>query len=318
LAALVDRHHLTWRCSHAELAALCRSQGVDVLVDLSGHMQPNRLPALGLGAAEVVLSYLGYPGSTGLPWLNGRITDGWADPEDDPQRIGPEPALRVPGGYFVYSPPLDAPAPSPLPAAGAHCVTFGSFNDALKLNEPLLALWAQLLSRCDARLLLKTRALAWPDVRVRVLRAFTSRGIDPARIELLAATETRSEHLQTYSRVDVALDTFPYNGATTSCEALYMGVPVITWAGDRHASRMGVSILTALGLADLVATSTEQYLELALRRAADMQGLGALRQTLRARMLRSTLCDGRRVAHAIEAHAREQLDRQRVQGDQKT
>ena len=241
LVANVDGYHPTWQLSHAELATLCRSHGVDVLIDLQGHMQPNRLPALALGAADVVLTYLGYPGSTGIPWLAGRLTDGWADPEDDPQQIGPELPLRIAGGYLAYTPPPDAPAPASPPSAGGF--TFGSFNDALKLNDEVLATWAELLSRCDARLLLKTRALAWPAVRERVLSAFSARGVDPARIELCAATAGRREHLELYARVDVALDTFPYAGATTTCEALYMGVPVVTLAGDRHAARMGVFAL---------------------------------------------------------------------------
>lgn len=304
LAAAVDGYHATSQLSHAELAALCRSHGVDVLIDLQGHMQPNRLPALALGAAHVVLSYLGYPGSTGIPWLAGRLTDGWADPGDDPRQIGPEPPLRIAGGYFAYTPPAAAPPPS---AADGEHVTFGSFNDALKLNDDVLATWAELLSRCDARLLLKTRALAWPAVRERVLSAFSARGVDPSRVELCPATTTRREHLALYARVDVALDTFPYAGATTTCEALYMGVPVVSLAGDRHAARMGVSILSALGQPDWITHSREQYIALALAWLPARDRRHQLRASLRERMLRSPLCDARRVAHAIEEHAQQRL-----------
>ena len=152
-------------------------------------------------------------------------------------------------------------------------------------------------------MLLKTRALAWTDVQRRVLQPLAAGGIARERIELLPATATRREHLETYARVDVALDTFPYAGATTTLEALYMGVPVITLAGDRHAARLGVSILSALGLSDWITRDRAEYIARALRASGERAQLQALRATLRARLQGSPLCDGRRVARAIEAAA---------------
>ncbi|HWO09900.1 MAG TPA: hypothetical protein VNN80_10490, partial [Polyangiaceae bacterium] len=192
------------------------------------------------------------------------------------------------------------------PAEAAHLVTFGCMNDALKLSEVVLETWAWLLTRAPAsRLLLKARALAFEDVRARVLGTLARCGVGAERVELLRAAPSRAEHLAMYSRVDIALDTFPYAGATTTCEALYMGVPVITLAGDRHAGRLGVSILGSAGLDGFVAANRDEYVDLALRWAEDTARLAELRRSLRARLHASALCDGERVARAIERAARE-------------
>ena len=302
MRGMADDYQRTLGISDADLAARVRHDEIDVLVDLAGHMQPNRLPVFARRPAPVQLTYLGYPGTTGMSAFDARISDEWADP-DEPA-LGTEPVVRVPGGLFAYMPPADAPEVSPPPAASASSITFGCFNDTLKLNDHVLESWAEIVTRSHgSRLLLKAKLLSSSDVRAQLLEKFAACGVTRDRVELLPATSSRREHLQTYARVDLALDTFPYAGATTSCEALYMGVPVVTLCGDRHAGRLGVSILSAAGLADWIAPTREAYIARAVRAAHDPPGLGALRSSLRTRLRSSPLCDPMRVIRALEATA---------------
>jgi predicted O-linked N-acetylglucosamine transferase (SPINDLY family) len=291
--------------THAQLSAQIRADAVDVLIDLAGHMQPNRLPMFFARPAPVLLTYLGYPGSTGLAAFDGRISDAWADPSDDPDLAGPEPVLRVPGGCYAYQAPSDVPDVAERVSAADGGVTFGCFNDALKLNGAVFALWAQILTRTPgSRLLLKARLLASHDVAQRIRETLRAAGVDPSRLELLASVASRNEHLASYARIDIALDPFPYAGATTSCEALYMGVPVVTLAGDRHASRLGASLLCSAGLEEFVTHGPEAYRDRAVQLASDEPRRAALRRSLRSQLAASALCDGRRVAGFIESSAR--------------
>lgn len=306
LAASVDRYASVAGLSDAAVAAQIRGEQVDVLIDLAGHMQPNRLPMFARRPAPVLLTYLGYPGTTGVSVFDGRITDAWADPEEAGAVAGPEPLLRVEGGYFAYAPPVDAPEVGPLPAAASGVFTFGSFNDVLKVNDTVLSTWAQLLEDVPhSRLLLKSRGASL-DMRTRIEGVLADGGADPQRIEFLDPTATRRAHLELYGRVDLALDTFPYAGATTTCEALYMGVPVVTLAGDRHAGRLGVSLLSAAGLSEFIASTRDDYLEIATRWSTrGIDTLAALRLGMRARVRASPLSSGERVARAIEHWAEE-------------
>jgi protein O-GlcNAc transferase len=310
LRNLFDRFQTIRGASHDELVSLIRRDQVDVLVDLAGHMQPNRLEAFARGPAPVLLTYLGYPGSTGMSVFNGRLTDAWADPTADSGLAGPEPQLHIAGGYFAYTPPPDAPAVAELPAGACGSVTFGSMNDILKVNAAVLATWAEILARTPgSRLFLKARALSSSDVRERVLRVLRAANLDDQRVELAPATVSRREHLSMYSRIDIALDTFPYSGATTTCEALYMGVPVVTLSGDRHAGRLSTSILKSIGLDGFVTQTTEEYVRLAVQQAGDLQSLSRLRRSLRDIMRASALADGARVARAIERTAADSFRR---------
>jgi protein O-GlcNAc transferase len=303
LRALLDHYEPIAGMPHARVAELVRSERIDVLVDLAGHMQPNRLPVFAESPAPVTLTYLGYSGSTGMKAFSGRVCDALSDPADDPELVGPEPLLRIAGGAFAYQPPADAPDVAPERAA-SEGVVFGCMGFAPKLSDPLLESWAAILRRLpSARLLLKSKPNEFADVRARVLAVLAAGGVDAERVELLAAQKTRREHLATYARIDVALDTFPYNGVTTTCEALYMGVPVVTLSGDRHASRLGRSLLTSAGLESWVTGSREEYEARAVR-AAENTAERPSRAELRARLLASPLCDGVRVARGIESGAR--------------
>ncbi|MET0384978.1 MAG: tetratricopeptide repeat protein [Polyangiales bacterium] len=304
-SADVVRRSASW--THAQLSEHCRADHIDVLIDLSGHMQPNRLPMFGLAPAPVSFTYLGYPGTTGSTAFAARLSDAWADPIPASGTAGSEPLVHLAGGYFAFTPPPDAPDVGPVPKQGP---VFCSFNDALKLNDHVINAWAGLLTRCsDARLCLKARQLGSRDLAQVILARFATRGIDAARIELLPSTPTRREHLACYAHAHVALDTFPYAGATTSCEALYMGVPVITLAGETHASRLGVSILNGLGQSRWITHSVEGYIERALDVARDRVQLEQWRHEARDTLCRAPLGDSRRVARAIEQHASEHFQR---------
>ena len=280
----------------ARLAALIQADGIDILVDLAGHSAFNRLPAFALKPAPVQVTWLGYPGTTGLEAIDYRLVDPVSDPEGAADAQAVEALVRLRDGFLCYR-----PQPGPEPARSGGPLMFGSFNNLNKLSEPVLALWAGLLRRLpETRLLLKSRQLADPAVSGALRRTFESRGVAPERLELLAWTAGPEAHLAAYGRVDIALDPFPYTGTTTSCEALWMGVPVVTLAGDRHAARMGASLLTRIGLPELIAADQAEYLEIAAALAADRDRLAGLRATLRARMAASPLCDAAALAHRLE------------------
>jgi predicted O-linked N-acetylglucosamine transferase (SPINDLY family) len=210
--------------------------------------------------------------------------------------------VRLPETAWCFSPLSGEPRIGELPALGSGRVTFGSLNNLAKVSGATLDLWAAVLGRvAGSRLILKSLALGEKDTAERYRRSFAERGIAPERLDFRPHAASPAEHLSTYAQIDVALDTFPYHGTTTTCEALWMGVPVITLAGERHASRVGVSLLTHVGLADLVAHGTEEYAELARGLAEDLARLAQIRGTLRERMRQSPLMGGPRLARCVEA-----------------
>jgi predicted O-linked N-acetylglucosamine transferase (SPINDLY family) len=278
------------------LAARIAGAGVDVLVDLSGHTQGNRLGLFARRPAPVQLSWLGYPASTGLAQIDARATDAFADPEAPDADA---PLVRLPDGFLAFMPPE-----VPAPAREAGPPTFASFNNAAKLGPRTVACWAAILRAVpEARLLLKALSFEDPGVVARFRRLFEGYGVDPARVVFVGWVGEPGGHLALYSRVDVALDPFPYNGTLTTLEALWAGVPVVTLAGDRHAARVGTAILTRIGRADLVAADESAYVRL----AADAIRLPADRAALRAALAASSLMDGRRVARGLEAAYRDLL-----------
>ncbi|HEY5959055.1 MAG TPA: tetratricopeptide repeat protein [Polyangiaceae bacterium] len=294
-----------WRNVHslsaAELAALIRRDEIDVLVELAGHTAGNRLDAMALRPAPVQITYLGYPNTTGLRCIDYRITDEHADPWDTKQYFA-ETLIRMPECFLCYTPPLEGPAVNRLPLSKRGYVTFVSFNALCKLNDRVLEVWARILNRVPrSRLLLKARGLANPTVAKRLKAKLKHFGIAPHRITFEPLVATNYEHLAQYNRADISLDTFPYAGTTTTCEALLMGVPVVTLTGRTHANNVGRSILHAVGLPELLADTDEQYVDIACELAVDRKRLTAMRRTLRERMLGSALCDGWRFTREIEA-----------------
>jgi predicted O-linked N-acetylglucosamine transferase (SPINDLY family) len=283
-----------WRdvatASDDALEALIRADGIDVLVDLAGHCKGNRLAVFARKPAALQLTWLGYPDTTGLDAIDVRITDGIADPAPGADARHTERLWRMDGTFLAYDPPRDSPGVAARRADAP--VAFGSFNHAAKLNEPTIALWAEILARVpDARLILKSGLLDRADTRDRVLERFERNGVAVARIEVEGWRPDRGSHLALYGEVDIALDTYPYNGTTTTCEALWMGVPVVSRAGDVHMSRVGASLLRGAGLGELVAESDAQYVELAVALAGDAARRARLRASLRERLRASPLLD---------------------------
>jgi protein O-GlcNAc transferase len=296
-------HHWRDLASLDDAAAFARIQNdaIDILVDLSGHTAGNRLPLFRAKPAPIQITYLGYPATTGLDAMDYRLTDWFADPSGHESHYS-EQLIRVPGCFLCYTPPSQSPPVAPPPAVTTRYVTFGSFNNQAKINEEVIALWSRLLNSVpDSRLLLKNPALSDPATADYCRALLARHAIDTHRVELLGLAVTTEAHLDTYRRVDIALDTFPYNGTTTTCEALWMGVPVIALAGHSHAGRVGVSLLTAVGLHDLVGGNPEDYLARAATLAGDTARLTKLRQSLHDTMKASLLCDGAAFARKIES-----------------
>jgi predicted O-linked N-acetylglucosamine transferase (SPINDLY family) len=278
------------------LAERIRADAIDILFDLAGHTRGNRLPVFARKPAPIQITWIGYPGTTGLAAMDYLLAD--------PRQIPPhaegdycERVLRMPEGYVCYDPPADAPAVGPLPAQ----VTFGSFNNPAKITPQVVAVWAELLRQTPAsRLVMKFRGLDEPSVAGRLAGLFAGQGIDPARLELLGGTQ-HAELLGQYGRIDVALDTFPYSGGLTTCEALWMGVPVVTCPGATFASRHSLSHLTSVGLTETIAPDLDAYVEVARALAGDLPRLAAIRERLRGQMAASPLCDGPRFAGHLMA-----------------
>jgi predicted O-linked N-acetylglucosamine transferase (SPINDLY family) len=285
----------------AAAADLIRSDGIDVLVDLAGHTARNRLLCFARKPAPVQVTYLGYPDTTGLSAIDARFTDALADPPHT-DIYHSESLIRLPAPFLCYQPPVDAPSPAPPPMLANGYITFGSFNNFTKLNRQTIKLWAQLLkSVLTARLLLKADALADPLVAESARAAFAPHGIPAQRLTLSGFVPTTAGNLDFYRNIDIALDPSPYNGTTTTCEALLMGVPVVTLAGQTHVSRVGVSLLTGVELTSLISTDADDYIRRAAVLAVDVNQLTTLRETLRARLLRSPLADAGRLAANIES-----------------
>ncbi|HYA27639.1 MAG TPA: tetratricopeptide repeat protein [Acidobacteriota bacterium] len=280
---------------------LIQQDGIDILVDLAGHTDRNRLRMLSRKAAPVQVSYLGYPDTTGLRTVDYRLTDEWADPEGVSDDYYTEKLVRLENGFLCYEPPVEPPFHRSVPARQNGFVTFGSYNNLAKINGDVILAWSDILRQLPgAKLLLKARGLGDPSVRATFLSEFRSHGIGADRIECLGHMIDVDQHLDAYNRMDVALDTFPYNGTATTCEALWMGVPVITFTGERHASRVGTSLLTSIGLTDCIAGGRESYIDLAVQLARDVDKLEGIRAGLRERMRSSPLMDAAKFCRTLE------------------
>ncbi|HEX3731252.1 MAG TPA: tetratricopeptide repeat protein [Opitutaceae bacterium] len=271
--------------SHETVEKAIREDAPDVLVDLAGHTGFNRLEIFARRLAPVQLSYLGYPNTTGLKAMDFRLTDAVADPAGAADALHTERLLRFAPTAWSYLPPMDAPL---APPAGPRPVTFGSFNALSKVNGSTLRLWREVLAAVPgSRLVLKSSGLD----AARWRRLLDAAGIAADRSELWPMSATVPEHLARYAEIDVALDPFPYNGTTTTCEALWMGVPVVTLAGDRHAARVGASLLTAACHPEWIAASRPDYVRIAAGLAAAPELRARLRAGLREEMKQSALLD---------------------------
>ena len=299
---LADGWRSTVGMTDAAVAERVREDDIDILVDLAGHTAKNRLLVFAERPAPVQVTWLGYPNTTGLSAMDYRLTDAIADPEGTADAVHSETLVRLPGGFLCFAPPANAPEVAAPPALANGDVTFGSFNNLAKVTPEVVATWARILERVPgSRLLIKSPSHGDEETRKHYVEMSAAHGIEPGRIELVSRTPSKSGHLAAYEKVDIALDPFPYNGATTSCEALWMGVPMITLCGDRHAGRVGASILTRVALTEFVAATKEAYVDKAVGLAKDLRRLSVLRKELRGRVQGSPLGDAEGFAREVEA-----------------
>lgn len=276
--------------SDESLRRQIEADGIHVLIDLAGHTSHSRVFMFSLGCAPVQMTYLGYPTISGLPANDFRITDTVIDPGDMPPLASEQPQC-LPRTMFCYRPD-ERPPIGPPPCIEKGHITFGSFNNIAKVSDHTLALWAQAMNAVPgSRLLLKSAAMTQVSNRENIERFMAGRGVAPERLTLQPWVASKSSHLDTYNEVDIALDPYPYTGATTTCEALWMGVPVITLRGRTHTSRVGASILLGIGKPEWIADSDVDYVAAIARLAADVDALAAWRLQARAHLARSALFD---------------------------
>ncbi|MBL8645397.1 MAG: tetratricopeptide repeat protein, partial [Rhodospirillaceae bacterium] len=303
IAAVTD-----WRrveaLSDAELAADIASANIDILIDMSGHTSGHRLAAFARKPAPVQMTWLGYVGSTGLPTMDYIIADRWHAPEGV-SITGPEKILRLADGYTCYEPPAGVGDVAPLPALHNGYVTFGCLNNATKLNSTLVRSYAEIMALVPrSRIVLAFRGLDDSGVKKRLLDWFLGAGIETARVDIRGYAKHHA-FLAHYNDIDIALDTFPYSGGLTTCEALWMGVPVVTFPGRTFAGRHSVSYMSNAGLSDFVALGRTDFQNLAAAKAQNIPALADLRKTLREKLKASPVCDAKRFAGSFTAGLRE-------------
>jgi predicted O-linked N-acetylglucosamine transferase (SPINDLY family) len=307
MTAQFQQHADRWRnivgCSDEQVADQIRQDGIDILVDLALHTADNRLLVFARKPAPVQATFAGYPGSTGLTAIDYRFSDPYLDPIGMDESIFSEQTIRLPHSFWCFD-PLDCRdiCVNALPALGSGVVTFGCLNNFCKVNDEVLALWAKVLRQVDNSRLLNLAPLG--SHRSRILQRFQKQGIDPERVEFVAR-QSRREYLETYHRIDVGLDTFPYNGHTTSLDSFWMGVPVVTLVGNSAVARAGWCQLSNLGLGELAGQTAEEFVRIAVELAKDLPRLEQLRSTLRRRMGQSPLMDAPGFAQSIEAAYRQ-------------
>ena len=299
MTARIQKATAVWRevsaLTDEQLDRQIRDDGMDILFDLAGHTVGNRLLVFARKPAPIQITWLDYAGTTGVGAMDCILADHRQIPPGADHWFT-EKILRMPDDYICYDPPLHAPPVAPLPALGNGHVTFGSFNALNKISARTLGIWARILGEVPkSRLILMHRGLDAPATVSRLHGFFATHGITADRVELIGFTPSH-EVLAAYNRIDIALDTLPYNGGLTTCEALWMGVPVVTCPGETFASRHGLAHLTAAGVRGTIARDPDHYVEIATRLAADLPGLAELRNGLRAQVATSPLCDGKRFA----------------------
>jgi protein O-GlcNAc transferase len=299
LRAYADDWRDVSRLSDDALIELIQADLIDILVDLAGHTEFNRLAAFARRAAPVQVSYLGYPNSTGLPAMDYRITDAVTDPPLVADPWHSERLLRLPESQWCFRPFGVLADPGPLPAREAGFVTFGSFNNIAKVSDTALRCWAQILLNLPTSRLRLTRIRS-PRRAAEIVALFGRFGVAAERIDLVAYRSDAPYGLQ-FAGADIALDPYPYNGVTTTCESLYFGLPVISLHGRSGVSRSGLSLLESLGLRELVASSPEEYVKISVALALDLARLEALRASLRSRLEQSSLRNEKRFAANFEA-----------------
>lgn len=301
VAAHADAWCSTLGLGDAALCARIVADRIDVLVDLSGHTADHRLAVFARRPAPVQVTWLGYLNTTGLAAIDHQLTDAVLDPPGAGADLSRERLVRLPGGFVCFAPPARAPEVAQLPALSGHGVRFGVVNRTAKLNPGTARRWARIVALVPgSRLVVQTGEFGDGGVRAGVAAMLTEAGLPADRFALLDDPADYPAYLARFAEIDVLLDPGPYSGVTTTCEALWQGVPAVTLAGDRHAARAGASVLHHAGLGDLVADTAEGYVARAVALAGDVPALAALRAGLRDRLQASALCDQRGFARSVE------------------
>ena len=291
--------HSIFGVSDTDVVNLIKNDKIDILVDLSGHTDKNKLLVFAQKPAPIQVTWLGYPNTTGLSAIDYRLTDIIADPIGEADDFHSETLLRLPNGFQCYKGDQTVIADVNLPQKSNGYITFGSFNNLSKVSPEIIKLWSKILQSVpNSQLILKGSLLNHDTTRY--IKLFNKEGISEDQIKLYGRLPNKGDHLKLYNAIDIGLDPFPFNGATTTCEALWMGVPVITLLGDRHVGRVGASILTNVGLTDFIAQDIDDYVELAIKMAGNIEYLEKTRQGLREQMESSPLCNGKSFACDIE------------------
>ncbi len=302
IKASCDHWRSTLGLTDAEIIEQIKQDQIDILIDLAGHTDDNRLPIFFSKPAPIQASYLGYFATTGIPTIDYWITDHHLHPVDTEEKTS-ETIWRLPRCYVAYQPSPEALEVNPLPALSSEYITFGCLNNFSKLNPFLLSLWAKILQALpQSRLILKSHYhnLDDPEEKQSVELFLQEQGFNLEQVELIDSPTLAEDYFALYHRIDIHLDTFPYNGCTTTCDALWMGVPVLTLAGDRKIQRMGNSLLQAIGLEDWIAHSPEEYVNKAITFAQDLEAIAQLRTSLRERFQKSQLGDVEGLTLALE------------------
>ncbi len=280
-----------------QVAERIRCDGIDVLVDLNLHMTGGRLAVFAQKPAPVQVTFAGYPGSTGLDAIDYRLTDPHLDPLGMHDEWYAEASYRLPHSFWCYDPQTEQPDVGPLPAEEAGFVTFGCLNNFCKVNKEVLAVWAQVMAQVPrSRLVLLAKQGSH---RQQTIDCLEARGIAPERITF-CSSRPFLEYLALYQQLDIALDTFPYNGHATSLDAFWMGVPVVTLVGNTVVGRAGLSQLANLDLPELAAATPDAFVRTAVALAHDVPRLKSLRQGLRQRMQRSPLMNSAGFTQGVE------------------
>ena len=293
----------------AELAALIQGDRIDILLDMAGHTAGNRLGVFARKPAPIAVTWLGYFATTGLEAIDYVLANRWViPPEEEDQWV--ETPWRLPGTYLCFSPPAASIEVGPLPAAASGLITFGSANNLNKLSDETVRCWAQVLEAVPgSRLLLRTAVFDDPRLSQETRRRFELAGASGERLVLDPSVTDYGEHLARYNQIDIALDPFPYAGGTTSIEALWMGVPVLTRRGDRYVSHMGENIMHNMGMPEWIAADSDDYVRKAQAVAANLPELALLRAGLRDRLTASPLMDAPAFARNLEAAFRQMWER---------
>jgi predicted O-linked N-acetylglucosamine transferase (SPINDLY family) len=307
LRAMGDSYIDVVRLAPMQLDARIRAERIDVLLELGGHSAGNRLPGLLGKPAPVIVTAIGYPHTTGVPSVDYRVVDSLTDPPGA-EAFATERLLRLDPCFLCYRPPTDAPdvAAPPSSTSSDAPIRFASFNALYKLSNEAIALWSRVLNAVPSSVfVLRGAPLDDPAVMSRIRSRFEACGVSGSRVRGVGSVPTTREHLARYEQIDVALDVIPYHGTTTTCEALWMGVPVVSLVGESHASRVGLSLLTNVGHPEWAVRTPDEFVRVASELASDRTRLATIRSGLREQVRRSPLCDEAAYAGRFYAALRE-------------